>query len=64
MITEAGQLRLRRTKEKHAEGLFLWELQNSLDLSPRESEMGLDSAGKVKTHHWRSKTPLGVFLSS
>src|SRR5512140_2680951 len=44
MVTEAGQLRLRRLKEKHAEGLFLWELENGFELSPRESEMVLDTA--------------------
>jgi len=31
-------------KEKHAEGLFLWELENGFEMSPRASELILDSA--------------------
>jgi len=44
IIPEARQLRLRRMREKHAEGLFLWELENGFELSPRESEMVLSTA--------------------
>jgi DNA-binding Lrp family transcriptional regulator len=44
VISEARQLRLRRMKEKHAEGLFLWELENGFELSPKVSELVLHSA--------------------
>ncbi len=44
---EARQLRLRRLEEKQPEGLFLRELENGLELSPKVSELVLESAHGV-----------------
>jgi transposase len=44
VISEARQLRLRRMKEKHADGLFLWEMENHFEFSPKVSELVLDTA--------------------
>lgn len=44
MKGEGQQLRLKRLKEKNAEGMFIWELENGFELSPRESELLLDVA--------------------
>ncbi len=43
MMSEAQQQRLARLKEKHADGLLLWELKNGFELSSRESEMVLET---------------------
>jgi biotin operon repressor len=44
MLSELQQQRLGRLKEKHADGLLLWELKNGFELSPRESELLLETA--------------------
>jgi biotin operon repressor len=44
MVSEVERERLRRLKEKHADGLLLWELKNGYELSPRESELVLETA--------------------
>jgi hypothetical protein len=44
MVSEVQQERLRRLKEKHADGLLLWKLKNGFELSPRESELVLEAA--------------------
>jgi len=44
MVSEVQRERLRRLKEKHADGLLLWELKNGYELSPRESELVLETA--------------------
>jgi len=44
MVSEAQQQRLVRLKEKHADGLLLWELKNGFELSPRASELVLEVA--------------------
>ena len=66
MIDEGRQLRLRRLKEKHAEGLFLWELENGFEISPRASELILDSARGIliegKTVERGKRYVVGVVL--
>ena len=44
MVSEVQQVQLRRLKEKHADGLLLWELKNGFELSPRESDLVLETA--------------------
>lgn len=44
MVSEVQQERLRRMKEKHADGLLLWELRHGYELSPRESSLVLETA--------------------
>jgi hypothetical protein len=44
MVSEGQQQRLARLKEKHADGLLLWELKNGFELSPRASELVLEVA--------------------
>ncbi|MBF8296375.1 MAG: hypothetical protein HW389_2920 [Bacteroidetes bacterium] len=44
MVSEVQQERMRRLKEKHADGLLLWELKNGFELSPRESDLVLETA--------------------
>jgi biotin operon repressor len=44
MVSEVQQERLKRLKEKHAEGILLWELKNGFELSPRESDLVLETA--------------------
>jgi biotin operon repressor len=44
MESEVQQERLRRLKEKHADGILLWELKNGFELSPRESDLVLETA--------------------
>jgi biotin operon repressor len=44
MHSEAEEERLERLREKHAEGLLLWELENGFELSPRESELVFETA--------------------
>ncbi len=38
----SGQLK--RLTEKHKEGLFLWELENGFELSPKVSSLILETA--------------------
>lgn len=44
MGSQAEQERLDRLREKHAEGLLLWELENGFELSPRESYLVFETA--------------------
>ncbi|GEM_PF-966795 len=44
MVSEVEQQRLGRLKEKHADGLLLWELRNGFEMSPRESDLVLAAA--------------------
>ncbi len=44
MGSQAEQGRLDRLREKHAEGLLLWELENGFELSPRESYLVFETA--------------------
>ena len=44
MVSERERERLERLREKHADGLLLWELKNGFELSPRESDLILDAA--------------------
>jgi hypothetical protein len=44
MGSQAEQERLDRLREKHAEGLLLWELENGFELSPRESHLVFETA--------------------
>jgi hypothetical protein len=52
MVTQLQQERLDRLREKHAEGLLLWELENGFELSPRESHLVFETAkGILLAHH-------------
>lgn len=44
MGSQAEQERLDRLREKDAEGLLLWELENGFELSPRESHLVFETA--------------------
>ncbi len=47
MSNETKEQLLQRLREKHAEGLLLWELENGLEMSPRQSALVIE---KVKGH--------------
>lgn len=51
MHSEAEEARLERLREKHAEGLLLWELENGFELSPRESELVFETAKGILQDH-------------
>jgi biotin operon repressor len=51
MHSEAEQERLERLREKHAEGLLLWELENGFELSPRASVLVFETAKGILLDH-------------
>jgi hypothetical protein len=51
MGSQAEQERLDRLREKHAEGLLLWELENGFELSPRESHLVFEIAKGILLEH-------------
>jgi hypothetical protein len=51
MHSEGEQLRLERLREKHAEGLLLWELENGFELSPRASVLVFETAKGILLDH-------------
>ena len=51
MHSEAEQERLERLREKHADGLLLWELENGFELSPRESVLVFETAKGILLDH-------------
>lgn len=51
MGSQAEQERLDRLREKHAEGLLLWELENGFELSPRESHLVFETAKGILLEH-------------
>ena len=55
MQSEATGERLGRLREKHAEGLFLWELENGFELSPRASELVFATANNILVDHRRAE---------
>lgn len=44
MVSEVQQKRLRRLKEKHTDGMLRWGLKNGFEISPRESDLVLETA--------------------
>lgn len=55
MQSEATAERLERLREKHAEGLLLWELENGFELSPRASELVFSTAKNILVEHRRAE---------
>ena len=53
MHSEATVERFERLREKHAEGLLLWELENGFELSPRASELVFSTAKNILVDHRR-----------
>jgi biotin operon repressor len=51
MQSQREQERLDRLREKHVEGLLLWELENGFELSPRESHLVLETAKGILLDH-------------
>ncbi len=47
MGSASGRDRLERLKDKHADGLLLWELQNGFEFSPREAVLVFESAKSI-----------------
>jgi len=47
MASKLQQERLCGLKEKHAEGLLLWELKKGFELSPRASELVMEVAKSI-----------------
>jgi hypothetical protein len=43
--------RVERLREKHAEGLLLWELENGFEMSPRESALVFETAKGILLEH-------------
>jgi len=51
MPKEEERERLQRLREKHAEGLLLWELENGFEMSPRESTLVFETAKGILLEH-------------
>jgi transposase len=51
MEKEGQGERLERLREKHAEGLLLWELENGFEMSPRESALVFETAKGILLEH-------------
>jgi hypothetical protein len=51
MQSQAEQERLNRLREKHIEGLLLWELENGFELSPRASHLVFETAKGILLDH-------------
>jgi hypothetical protein len=49
---ETKEQLLHRLREKHAEGLLLWELENGFEMSPKQSALVFETAkGILLEHH-------------
>jgi hypothetical protein len=49
---ETKEQLLERLREKHAEGLLLWELENGFEMSPKQSALVFETAkGILLEHH-------------
>ncbi len=52
MAVETKEDMLRRLREKHAEGLLLWELEHGFEMSPKQSTLVFETAkGILLEHH-------------
>lgn len=52
MSNETREQLLHRLREKHAEGLLLWELENGFEMSPKQSALVFETAkGILLEHH-------------
>jgi biotin operon repressor len=51
-MSESQQEQIQRLREKHAEGLLLWELENGFEMSPKQSALVFETAkGILLEHH-------------
>ncbi len=51
-MSETQQEQVQRLREKHAEGLLLWELENGFEMSPKQSLLVFETAkGILLEHH-------------
>ena len=51
-MSESQQELVQRLREKHAEGLLLWELENGFEMSPKQSALVVETAkGILLEHH-------------
>lgn len=58
---ETKEQLLRRLREKHAEGLLLWELENGFEMSPKQSVLVFETAkGILLEHHQMERGKVAV----
>jgi biotin operon repressor len=61
MSNETKEQLLQRLREKHAEGLLLWELENGFEMSPKQSVLVFETAkGILLEHHQMERGKVGV----
>ena len=52
---------IHRLREKHAEGLLLWELENGFEMSPKQSALVFETAkGILLEHHQMERGKVAV----
>jgi biotin operon repressor len=58
---ETKEQLIHRMREKHAEGLLLWELENGFEMSPKQSALVFETAkGILLEHHQMERGKVGV----
>ena len=58
---ETKEQLLQRMREKHAEGLLLWELENGFEMSPKQSVLVFETAkGILLEHHQMERGKVAV----
>ena len=58
---ETKEQLLQRLREKHAEGLLLWELENGFEMSPKQSALVFETAkGILLEHHQMERGKVAV----
>jgi biotin operon repressor len=60
-MSESQQEQIQRLREKHAEGLLLWELENGFEMSPKQSVLVFETAkGILLEHHQLERGKVAV----
>jgi len=60
-MSESQQELIQRLREKHAEGLLLWELENGFEMSPKQSALVFETAkGILLEHHQMERGKVAV----
>ena len=61
MSNETKEQLLERLREKHAEGLLLWELEHGFEMSPKQSVLVFETAkGILLEHHQLERGKVAV----
>lgn len=61
MCPETKEQQLQRLREKHAEGLLLWELEHGFEMSPKQSTLVFETAkGILLEHHQLERGKVSV----